>query len=293
MLCPVTAIVTAYRRTEQTLVTLEKIHACCPRPDEIIVHVDFGGDDCRAAVVHAFPEIRLLSSNTPVGPGGARNKLIAAARNEIVASFDDDSCPIDVDYFARLRQLFTTYPDAAAITAEIFTRGESVQPPSDRIMRVASFGGGGCAYRKSAFLQVQGYVPLPVAYGMEEMDVALQLHALGHQVLKASCLRVFHDTDYTGHDSPKLVSGSIANAVLLVYLRYPPAYWPRGILQVLNVVVWYALRKRRYRGILAGLLMIPRHLYQHRQYRNTASSSAVRSYLALRRNPQLLEKSFT
>jgi hypothetical protein len=38
-----------------------------------------------------------------------------------------------------------------------------------------------------------------------------------------------------------------------------------------------------------GLLMIPRHLYHHRQYRNTTSSATVRSYLALRRNPQLLE----
>ena len=121
MLCPVTAI-SRLIGDEQTLVTLEKYMTCCPRPDEIIVHVDFGGDDCRAAVVHAFPEIRLLSSNTPVGPGGARNKLIAAARNEIVASFDDDSCPIDVDYFARLRQLFTTYQRGGYHGGNFYTR---------------------------------------------------------------------------------------------------------------------------------------------------------------------------
>lgn len=286
MFCPITTIVTAYQRIEQTLVTLRKIYACSPRPDEIIVHVDFGGDECRGAVLHYFPDVRLLSSAAPVGPGGARNKLVAAAKNEIVASFDDDSYPIDLDYFARLQELFAAYPDAAVIAAEIFTRIEPLPPPEDKIMQVAGFVGAGCAYRRSAFMKIQGYVPLPVAYGMEEVDVGLQFHALGCRILKASCLRVFHDTDYKRHVSSTLVSGTITNAALLAYLRYPPVYWPRGFLQLLNVV-WYAVRQRRYRGIVSGLLMVPRHLFRHRRYRSTTSPDAVRSYLALRRKPQV------
>jgi GT2 family glycosyltransferase len=287
---PVTAIVTGFQRVEQTLVTLEKIRACCLCPDEIIVHVDYGGDECRAAVALAFPEIRILSSDTPVGPGGARNRLIAAARNEIVASFDDDSYPIDLDYFARLQQLFAAYSEVAVITAEVFTRHEPLRPPNNGIVQVASFMGGACAYRKSAFLQTQGYVPLPVAYGMEEVDVSLQLHALGHRALRASCLRVFHDSDYSGHNSPKLVSGTIANAALLVYLRYPLRAWPRGMLQIGNAV-FYAIRQGRWHGLIGGLLRVPGHLYRHRQHRRAVSPKALRSYLALRLNPRPIRPS--
>jgi GT2 family glycosyltransferase len=284
-----TAIVTAHRRTQQTIATLERLRSCGPAPDEILVHVDAGGEECRAAVSLAFPEIRILSSETPTGPGGARNKLIKAAKNEIVASFDDDSYPVDLDYFARLQQLFAAYPEAAVVTAEVFTRNESLHPPNNRIIQVASFLGGACAYRKSAFLQTQGYVPLPVAYGMEEVDVALQLHALGQQVLKASCLRVFHDTDYSGHASSKLVSGTIANTALFVYLRYPLSAWPRGTLQTANAVV-YAVRHGRWLGVTSGLLMIPGHLLDHRHHRRVVSSKALRSYLALRLNPSLIRR---
>jgi GT2 family glycosyltransferase len=285
-----TAILTAFQRAEQTLVTLEKIRACHPCPDEIIVHVDFGGDECRAAVARAFPEIRILSSDRPVGPGGARNRLIAEARNEVVASFDDDSYPIDLDYFARLQQLFAAYPEAAVITAEVFTRNESLHPPNNKIVQVASYMGGACAYRKSMFLHTQGYVPLPVAYGMEEVDVSLQLHALRHLVLKASCLRVFHDNDYSGHHSPKLVSGTIANAALLVYLRYPLSAWPRGVLQIGNSVS-YALRHGRRHGVIGGLLRIPGHLLAHRHHRRAVSTKALRSYIALRLNPRPIRTS--
>jgi GT2 family glycosyltransferase len=279
-----TAIVTAHRRVQQTLATLERLNSCVPPPDEILVHVDAGGDDCGAAVARAFPEIRILLSETPAGPGGARNKLIAAARNEIVASFDDDSYPIDLDYLARLQRLFAAYPEAAVITAEVFTRNEPLRPPENGIIQVANFVGGACAYRKFFFLQTQGYVPLTVAYGMEEVDVALQLHALGHPVLKASCLRVFHDTDYSGHRSPKLVSGSIANSALFVYLRYPLSAWPRGTLQIANAV-FYAVRHGRWHGVIGGLLRIPGHLLAHPQHRRVVSTKALRSYLALRRNP--------
>ena len=289
MQTPITAIVTAYRRTPETFATLERLKTRVPPPDEILVHVDAGGEECLAAVARAYPEIRLLSSETLVGPGGARNKLIAAAKHETVASFDDDSYPIDLDYFARLQELFAAYPEASVITSEVFTRGQKVGASANQNCWVADFIGCGCAYRRSRFLETRGYVPLAAAYGMEEVDVALQLHALGHRVLKASCVRVFHDTDYGAHHSPRLVSGTIANAALLVYLRYPLSAWPRGMLQVGNAV-FYAVRHRRWRGVSNGLLRIPAHLLTHRHYRRVVPGKALRSYLALRLKPSPIRR---
>ncbi len=282
--CPVTAIVTAYCRIPETLATLAKLKTSLPCPEEILVHVEAGGEECLAAISNSFPGVRTLTSESPVGPGGARNKLIAAASHEIIASFDDDSRPIDEDYFAKVLELFAEHPYAALIAAEVFTRGQAVREANRGMQWVADFIGCGCAYRRSRFLETGGYLPLRVAYGMEEVDIALQLHALGYQVLKAPNLRVLHDTDYSCHHSPELVSGTIANAALFVYLRYPLCAWPRGILQV-GSAVFYAVSQRRYRGILGGLLRIPGHLLAHRHYRRVVSSEALRSYLARRRNP--------
>src|ERR1035441_7070867 len=97
----ITAIVTAYQRIDQTLVTVRKLKECVPPPAAIIVHVDGNQTDCAAAIRTAYPGVQVILSESNLGPGGARNILIGASAQSIVASFDDDSYPLDVDYFAR------------------------------------------------------------------------------------------------------------------------------------------------------------------------------------------------
>lgn len=283
---PISAIVPAFKRVEQTLVTIEKISVCNPAPDEILVHIDGGGDECAAAVEERFPEITIIKSDTASGPGGARNKLIAAARSEYVASFDDDSYPIDTDFFARLFDIFENAPEAAVITGMVFARGEVVEWSDDPISVVADFLGGGCAYRRSLFLQTAGYIPLKVGYGMEEVDVALQLHALGYRILKEPRLRVLHDTSYKQHASHTIVAGTIANVALLAWLRYPIRFWPRGCAQIINNI-GYAISKGRFRGVVSGLLMIPSYLHKHSKYRKPISVDASVSFFELRKNPRV------
>lgn len=281
---PVTVIITAYTRIEQTLTTLEKICACDPAADEILAHVDGNQKPCEAAICQAFPDVRVLCSAECIGPGGARNKLVAAAKNEWVASFDDDSFPIDTDYFARVQSLFQKFPTAAILCASVYHQRQSIARDAHVAEWVSDFGGGACVYRRSVFLETSGYVPLPMAYGMEEVDLALRLHAQGGQILRTPWLRVFHDTDLERHANPAVTAGSIANLALLAYLRYPPSCWLIGMGQCLNRVLWLT-RHGRCRGIGSGLLMIPGYLRAHRRYRHEITATLVRSYLALRRAP--------
>ena len=123
---PISAVVTACERVTQTVATLHQLEACRPAPDEILVHVDGNQTTCAKAVRGAFPHLTVIMSDTSVGPGGGRNKLIAAARNELIASFDDDSYPIDTDYFSRARLLAEAFPDAALFAASIFHRNEAL-----------------------------------------------------------------------------------------------------------------------------------------------------------------------
>ncbi len=280
----ISAIVAAYERVDQTLATLRILQSCVPAPDEILVHVDANQIECENAIRNAFPGIRILRSVEQLGPGGGRNKLVSVARGEFVASFDDDSYPIDSDYFARARQVFEKFPEASLVCAALYHAGESIGLDERRAHWTADFSGGACIFRRQAFLEAGGYVPLPVAYGMEEVDLAIRLHSQGGRILTTSWLRVFHNTDLKRHGDPKVTAGSIANVALLAYLRYPVSLWGIGVGQCANRLLWL-LRHGRRRGILKGVTMIPSHLHANRGYRLPVSKQTVQSYLALRRAP--------
>jgi GT2 family glycosyltransferase len=278
----ISAIVTAYDRIDQTLATLRVIQSCVPKPDEILVHVDANRIKCEEAIRSAFPDVLLLRSIDHVGPGGGRNKLIEAAQYEFVASFDDDSYPIDSDYFERALKLFEKFPNASVLCGAFYHVGDAIELDEPRAQWTADFLGGACIYRRQDFLDTGGYVPLPVAYGMEEVDFAIRLHAKGGKVLTSRWLRIFHNTDLKHHAAPVVTAASIANLALLAYLRYPVSLWAVGVGQCANRLLWL-LRHGRRRGIFKGLAMIPSHLRANHRYRLPLSMRAVRSYLALRR----------
>jgi len=280
----ISAIVTAYERIDQTLATLRVIQSCVPRPDEILVHVDANQLECEKAIRDAFPEVRSVRSEDRIGPGGGRNKLVEAAQFEFVASFDDDSYPLDSYYFARVAKLFERFPDASVICAALYHAGESIGLDERSAQWTADFSGGACIFRRKTFREAGGYVPLPVAYGMEEVDLALRLHSCGGKILSTPWLRVFHNTDLERHGDPRVTAGSIANLALLAYLRYPISFWAIGAGQCVNRLLWL-LRHGRRRGIWKGVTMIPAHLRANHHYRSPLTKRAVRSYLALRRAP--------
>ena len=280
----ISAIVTAYERIEQTLATLRVIQSCVPAPDEILVHVDANQIACEDAIRDTYPTVRTFRSDDQVGPGGGRNKLVEAAQFELVASFDDDSYPIDSDYFARARQIFEKFPEASLICAALYHAGESIGLDAQSAQWTADFSGGACIFRREAFLNAGGYVPLPVAYGMEEVDLAIRMHSRGGRILTTRWLRVFHNTNLDRHADPRVTAGSIANLALLAYLRYPVSLWVVGAGQCANRLVWLVRHGRR-RGILKGVTMILAHLRANHRYRLPVSRDAVRSYLDLRRNP--------
>jgi GT2 family glycosyltransferase len=279
----ITVVIPTYQRPNALLKTLKQIYQCSPRPDEVIVHVDGGDMVTEKALRHSkFSNIIIIKNSDQVGPGGGRNVAIAHAKNPIVASFDDDSYPIDPDYFARLIQLFEAFPKAAVIGSAIFHQNETITADEYRATWAADFVGCGCAYRKDVFLQTKGYVPLPLAYGMEETDLSLRLHHLGWGILYSPWLRVFHDTKLEHHNSPKITAASIANQALLTYLRYPMTLWWLGGMQCVSRVSWL-MRHQRWSGILTGLVSIPGLIRQQHSHRQTVSAQSLLSYLRLRR----------
>jgi GT2 family glycosyltransferase len=263
--------------------SLTKIGACTPQPAEILVHVDGGDTETANAIRHAFPDVVVLESEQRLGPGGGRNRLIAASKQPLIAGFDDDSHPLDRDFFRRVVSLFQCHPSAAVIGGAIFHRNEPIHDAKDLVGRAATFVGCGVIFRREAFLAAGGYVPRQVPYRMEEDDLALRLFDRGELILFSPWLRVFHDHDtvLAHHRSAEATAGTIANIALHAFLRYPPVHFPYGVAQVLNRIVW-SIGAGRFSGIVTGIAGIPADLWRHRHLRAPVSSRSVTEIRRLR-----------
>ena len=183
------ALVPTHARFDLLARTLDRLLACEPAPAEILVHVDAGNSALRDAVTEHYPQVRCLFSETRLGPGGSRNRLLAAAAHDWVASFDDDSYPAQADWFARAAELVRAFPEAAVFSAA----SHAPEWQSLQLRCIGVFSGCGCVFHKPWFLRTRGFVPLAIAYGMEEVDLSLQLHALGGRLIHDPLLRVNHE----------------------------------------------------------------------------------------------------
>jgi GT2 family glycosyltransferase len=204
-----------------------------------------------------------------------------------VASFDDDSFPLDKDYFARLSCAFARFPQAAVVGASFFEHGDAISPATPEIYRAADFTGCAVAYRRDAFLATQGYVSRPIAYGVEEVDVALQLHEKDLQILWTPFLRVFHDTDLSNRASAHTSASVLANLGLVVFLRYPFFALPLGVWPCVRYGL-KLLASGQITAVLRGVGEIGPVCWRYRDHRHPVTIRTLMSYLRLRRRPELV-----
>lgn len=282
-LSPISAIIPAHRRFETVSKTITAIIACQPGPSEVLVHVD-GGDNrlLQQLAVH-HPDVRVLHSESLLGPGGSRNVLVEAAQHEWIANFDEDSFPTHVDYFARLEALIARFPDTAMFSAA----SNDQERAETQIQEIAIPSGCGCVFRKSWFTQTGGFVPLPIAYSMEEVDMGIRVHAIGGTIILDPELQVTHDKKLPDRIDPEINAAIMANTALFTYLRFPILLWPLGLLSVISRVI-HLIRRGWTAGLLEGLQRIPSHLNQFRTYRSPVPFRAVFSWQMLRRSPRHL-----
>jgi glycosyltransferase involved in cell wall biosynthesis len=282
---PIAVIIPTYSRGLAVLSVLEKIQKCDPKPLEIWVHVDLANGELERELNKRFPTVRVLTSSVRLGPGGGRHRCLLACGTPYAASFDDDSYPIDSDFFSQVERLFSKHSETAIVGASIWHRHELTKARTKSLVRVSNYTGCGYAIRLAAYRQVRGYLARAIPYGMEESDLSLQLYAAGWQIYESGELRVFHDTDLIHHESPEITSGVIANVGLFAFLHYPISGWGWGILQLANKVA-YCIRMGRVRGICSGVFSIPGDCYRNRQYRKPVTAQTLRKFLHFHRARQ-------
>lgn len=282
----VSVIIPTYSRGRAVLGVLEKIGQCDPAPRAIIVHIDQSDGILEGELKTSFPGVTVLSSDARLGPGGGRHKCLEVCRTPYAVSFDDDSYPVDSDFFRCVEQHFARDKKAAIFGAAIWHRHEAERLRTRTVRPAASYIGCGFAIRLAAYRQTRGLLPRPIAYGMEESDLCVQLFASGWGIYEAGDLRVFHDTDLAHHQSKEINAGTIANVGLFAFLHYPASRLGWGLLSVLNRVV-YSISVGRLRGILSGVLMVPAECYRHRHYRRVIPWPVLSKFLEARRGQGL------
>lgn len=267
---PVSVVIPAYLNSVSLRKALLRICGCDPLPQEILIHADGGWQPDPEVTADLAVPVRILGSEGNIGPGGGRGVLFRAASCEIIASFDDDSWPLDADYFAQALAVMAAFPKVAAMSPAIYLREKPVLGRMAEASLVRSFEGSASVHRRSMYLQLPGYVPVPAAYGVEEADLSLQIHSAGFEILACPWMRAWHDRPNADYRHTLLPW--IRNEVLLAYLRFPRIGQPWGWLRALRRV-WRDRNLAPLPDLLYGLAISIPHL--------AAYSSYVRRYSLL------------
>jgi GT2 family glycosyltransferase len=278
---PVSVGIPTFGRGLRLVQTLEHLWACDPPPAQVIVHVDQSDGELDRELAARFPSIRILSSVGNVGPGGGRHRCLQAATQPFFASFDDDSWPVDRDFFAEVVTVFERHPRVAVLAATIQFLREVQSERVAEVKTITDYTGCGYAIRVEAYRQTAGHIDRACAYGVEEVDLSMQLHALEWRILECRSLRVFHDTQLSHHSRADVVACMVQNIALRAFLRYPVWLWPRAILQIGNIVL-DMIRRRRFAGLCAGLCGIPATLIHYASQRRQLPAAKIRSFLNAR-----------
>lgn len=281
MTIPISASVPACRRESHLRATLSKILACMPPPAEILVHIDGNSTRLCSLVAQEFPQARLVISSTFIGPGGARNRLTQEARYSWIAHFDDDSFPLDADYFARAWALISKMPETAVFCASILP---FEVPDTQGLWLQAFYPGCGHLMNREWFMKTRGYQPVPIAYNMEEVDVSLQLHELGGMCLQSGELRVFHDHLPPEREDENTQVAMMINTVIFPLLRYPVALWPQACGSIVRRLLRLALNGE-LKVIGRSFLALPGAVRKYFPLRAPVKFASALSWLLLRRSP--------
>ena len=237
---PISVAIPAFGNETALNRTLQHIYSCHPLPQEVLLHYDGGWEPSHNFVLNAPVPVRIFRSPQHLGPGGGRHHLYIEASCELIASFDDDSWPLDPDYFARANAVMNAFPNAAIMSPAVYLLENPPLRAQAEVTERVSFDGSASVTRKRHYLQLPGYVPVAHAYGVEEADLSLQAHAAGFQVLKCPWIRAWHQraqADYVHSVIPW-----IKNEILHAYLRYPLIGQPWGWLRALRHVARHRQR---------------------------------------------------
>jgi GT2 family glycosyltransferase len=205
------------------------------RDDVVIIANGCGLDD----LPHDLDAV-VVGSPRNVGVPGGRDLGVRATQSSLVGFLDDDASIATST--AAVPRAFIDNPDLGAVSFRLVdehgeTSTRHVPRPGgrnpDQSGPVATFLGGACAIRRSAYDQVGGYF-CDLFYGHEEVELSWRLIDAGWQIRYLADVQVFHPrTEIGRHEHGWHLTGR--NRVWIARRTLP---WPVAIA---HVTIWLVL----------------------------------------------------
>ena len=186
------------------------------------------------------PRVRIVETDRNLGVPGGRHVGLQATEAPIVGFLDDDA-----EFrsgYAELADVFSEQADVGAVSLRLVdedgtSNARHVPRPggrdADRSGPVATFLGGACALRRSAYEEVGGYFTA-LQYGHEEVELSWRLVDAGWRIRYLADTEVFHPrTEIARHRDGWRLTGR--NRVWIARRTLP---WP---IALCHVAFWLVL----------------------------------------------------
>jgi GT2 family glycosyltransferase len=197
-----------------------------PMPDEVIICADGCLDDTSEMLRSRFSAFQVIENPFPRGSVYSRDRMLRAARGEIVLSLDDDSYPMHRDFFQLLSGVFLEHPEAAVVVFPELRDGNKFtaagKTDKSRGHYVSAYANCAAAMRRDFYLRQPGF-PAFFHHFYEEPDYALQCYAAGKSVWFEPSLVVRHRESQLNRRPVQRHHFNARNELWSVWLRCP---WP-------------------------------------------------------------------
>jgi GT2 family glycosyltransferase len=212
-----------------------------PPPLEVLITTDGCTENVVKMVREEFSKARVLVNEIGLGSVVSRDRMMRAARGDLVLALDDDSYPEQVNCIRCFVPLFEQRPDLAVLhfpqrTDEYPETLAQTNFGSEHLTR--SFPNSGAVLRRSIYLELPGFES-HFFHAYEEPDYALQCVAAGYDVLFSSIVTIRHH--YSAHERSEIRTHQrhARNEFWSALIRCPFPF-------VLGILAWRVLSQFRY-----------------------------------------------
>jgi GT2 family glycosyltransferase len=234
-------MITTKGRIEELRRTWRALQHLNPPPLEVLITMDGCTEEMVAAVKAELTEGRLFVNEIGLGSVASRDRMMRAARGDLVLGLDDDSYPEQPDCIARIIPMFEQHPDLAVLH---FPQRTDEYPETltqtdfglEHLTR--SFGNGSAVLRRSTYLQLPGFES-HFFHAYEESDYGLQCVAAGHDVLFSPVITIRHHYSGQARDEIRIHHRHARNELWSTLLRCPLPFAP-------GMIAWRVLSQFRY-----------------------------------------------
>jgi GT2 family glycosyltransferase len=267
---------------------------------EVIVADNASRDDSLELLARDYPEVKVVALPENRGFTGGNNAGIRAAQGTFIVLLNNDT-EVDPHWLAEILAAFERHPAAGLVASQmkLFDRRDTFHTAGDyyrldgipgnrgvweidrgqydREEYVFSACGGSAAYRKVMLDQI-GLLDEDFFFSCEDIDLAWRAQLAGWKCVYAPKAIVYHKLSATGGGATASFYDG-RNFLYVIAKNYPASLWKnyRGLilrkqwrLFAEALQAWRgAAARARMRGMLSGMLHLPKMLNKRRTIQAT------------------------